>query len=92
MEGRRFAKPPSAWRIWQQAGLGTLVGRERVELVVAYRAEQDGVGVERSIKCRCGQGRSTLGDGDAADQALDEGELVATELSYSAQNIGGFAG
>ena len=39
----------------QQAGFGALVGREGVELVVADRAEQDGVGVERGVEGRGGQ-------------------------------------
>ena len=34
----------------QEAGLGALVRGQRVELVVAYGTEQDGVGVERSVE------------------------------------------
>ena len=73
----------------QKAGFGALVGRERVELVVAYGAEQDGVGVERDVEGGGGEGRAVLRDGDAADEAFDEGEVVAAEFGYGAEDVGG---
>ena len=54
----------------QQAGFGALVGGEGVELVVADRAEEDGVGVERDVEGRCGEGRAFGGDGDSAEEEL----------------------
>ena len=53
----------------QQAGFGALVGREGVELVVADRAEQDGVALERGVEGRGGERRAGRGDGDSADEA-----------------------
>ena len=76
----------------QQAGFGALVGGEGVEFVVADSAEQDGVAVERGVE-RCGGERGAgFGDGDAADEAFDEGEVVAAEFGYRAKDVGGFAG
>jgi hypothetical protein len=76
----------------QQAGFGALVGRQGVELVVAHRAQQDGVGFEAGGDGRLGQRRSFGGDGDAADQGFGEAEVVAAELGDSLENFNGFAG
>ncbi len=76
----------------QQTGFGALVGRERVELVVADGAEQDGVGVERGVERGGGERRAGFGDGDAADEAFGEGEVVAAEFGDGAEDVGGFAG
>ena len=76
----------------QEAGFGTLVGREGVEFVVADCAEQDGVAFERGVERRGGEWRAGFGDGDAADEACDEDEVVAAEFGDGAENIGGLLG
>ncbi len=61
----------------QQAGLGAFVGREVIELVVADRAEENGIGVERDVDGLLRQRRSFGGDGNAADEGFGELEVDA---------------
>ena len=76
----------------EQAGFGALVRREGVELVVADRAEQDGVALERGVEGRGGERRAGGGDGDSADEERDEGEVVAAELGDGFEDVDGFVG
>jgi hypothetical protein len=76
----------------EQAGLGALVRGEGVELVVADRAHQDGVALERGVERGGGQRRAGGGDGDAADEQGHEGEVVAAELGDGAQDGDCFVG
>ena len=76
----------------EQAGFGALVGREGVELVVADRAHQDGVGLERGFEGRGGERRAGGVDGDSADEQRDEGEVVAAELGDGFEDVDGFVG
>ncbi len=39
-----------------------------------------------------GSGEPVCGDGGSADEAFDEGEVVAAEFGYGAQDVGGFTG
>ena len=39
-----------------------------------------------------GSGEPVLRDGDSADEAFDEGEVVAAEFGYGAQDVGGLLG
>ena len=63
----------------KQAGLGTLVGRQRIKFVAAHCAEQHGIGVQRGGKSVGGQGRAVLDNGHAADAALSEGKFVTAQ-------------
>ncbi len=76
----------------EEAGLGTLVRGERVELFVADRAEQDGVGFEAGVEGGGGQGRAGGRDGDSAEEQGDEGEVVAAEFGDGLQDVDGFVG
>ena len=71
-----MAKPPRAWRTWSRRLRGA-VRREGVELVVADRTEEDGVGVEREIEGRGGERGAMRGDGYSAKEAGSRGEVVA---------------
>ena len=76
----------------QQARLGTLVGGQGIEFVVTNCTEQDGIAFKRCIERRSGKRRTSFGDGDAADQAFDKGEVVAAKLGNRTKDVGGFAG
>jgi len=90
--GAKVGKTAERLANLQQTGFGTLVGSKRVELVVAHGPEQDGVGVERGVECSRRKRRAGLGDGRSADEAFDEGEVMAAEFGYGAQDVGGFTG
>ena len=76
----------------EQAGLGAGGGRKVVELVVTDGAEQNGVGGEREVEGRRGQGSAVGGDGYSAEQAFGKGEVVAAELGYRFEDADGFVG
>ena len=76
----------------EEAGLGALRGRERVELVVADGSEEDGVGGEGEVEGGLREWRAGLGDGDAADEGFGEGEGMAAEFGDGTEDVDGFGG
>jgi hypothetical protein len=76
----------------KQASLGTFVGWEGVEFVVADGTKEDCVAFESSVKRRGGKRRACLGDSCATDETFGKDELVAAEFGYSAKNVGGLLG
>ena len=76
----------------KQAGLGALVGSQRVEFIAAHGAEQNCIGVECGCKRVCGQWRAILHNGDAADALRFKIKCVAAEGCDFAQHSDCFVG
>src|ERR1019366_9218018 len=76
----------------EQAAFGALAGRGVIELGQTDCAHEDRVGFEREFFGFGGKGRAGFVDGDPAEQAFAQGQLMAPLFRDKAQDTYGFAG
>ncbi len=70
--GAQIGKAAEGCAKAEQAGFGTLVRSERIELVAADSAEQNGIRCERGVKRFFWQGRAVFHNRDSADAGLEK--------------------
>ena len=91
MAGREIGEQLEVLAQAQQPGLGALVVRHAIPFRAADRAEHDGVGGERALHGRVGDGLAMRIVGAAADQVglgLDRGEAGRVDPGDEALDLG----